>query len=70
MADRSAARRLAAHLGVDRGDRVLLVLGNQVELWETLLAAIKLGAVIIPATTLLGRADLADRIDRGDVPTW
>ena len=27
------------------------MLGNQVELWETMLAAMKLGAVIIPATT-------------------
>ena len=53
--------------GVHRGDRLLLMLGNQVELWETILAAIKLGAVIIPATTLLGPADLRDRVDRGVV---
>jgi acetyl-CoA synthetase len=35
--------------GVARGDRVIVMLGNQVELWETILAAMKLGAVIIPA---------------------
>jgi len=51
--------------GVARGDRVILMLGNQVELWETLLAAMKLGAVVIPATTLLTAADLRDRLDRG-----
>lgn len=51
--------------GVQRGDRIVLMLGNQVELWETILAAMKLGAVVIPATTLLGPADLRDRIDRG-----
>lgn len=51
--------------GVTRGDRIILMLGNQVELWETLLAAMKLGAVVIPATTLLTPADLRDRLDRG-----
>jgi acetyl-CoA synthetase len=53
--------------GVGRGTHVLVLLGNQVELWETTLATMKLGAVIIPATTLLAEADLRDRIDRGDV---
>ena len=42
------------------------MLGNQVELWETMLAAMKLGAVVIPATTLLAESDLRDRIDRGN----
>ncbi|MBX6768045.1 MAG: AMP-binding protein, partial [Actinomadura rubrobrunea] len=58
------ANRLRA-AGVRRGDRIILMLGNQVELWETLLAAMKLGAVIIPATPLLGPADLRDRLTRG-----
>jgi acetyl-CoA synthetase len=53
--------------GVRRGDRVLLMLGNVVPLWEVMLAVIKLGAVIIPATTLLAPADVADRIERGQV---
>jgi len=53
--------------GVARGMRVLVLLGNQVELWETTLAAMKLGAVIIPATTLLAPADLRDRVHRGHV---
>lgn len=54
-----------AGLGVGKGDRVLLMLGNQVELWESMLAIAKLGAVIMPTTSALGPADLADRIDRG-----
>ena len=54
-------------LGVKRGDRVLLMLGNIPPLWETMLAMIKLGAVIIPATTLLTANDVADRIARGHV---
>ncbi|MFB4301261.1 AMP-binding protein [Actinomadura sp. NTSP31] len=51
--------------GVRRGDRIVLMLGNQVELWETVLAAMKLGAVLIPCTPLLGPADLQDRLTRG-----
>ena len=51
--------------GVVRGERIVLMLGNQVELWEIILAAIKIGAVIIPASTLLTPADLADRVRRG-----
>lgn len=54
-------------LGVQRGDRVLLMLGNEVPLWELMLACIKMGAVIIPATALLAAADLQDRLTRGQV---
>ncbi|HJV27052.1 MAG TPA: AMP-binding protein [Aromatoleum sp.] len=53
--------------GVSRGDRILIMLGNEVPLWETMLAAIKLGAVVIPATTLLTPDDLLDRLERGQV---
>ena len=53
--------------GVGPGDRVLLMLANQVELWDVMLAAIKLGAVVIPATTLLAEGDLRDRIARGGI---
>ncbi|HYY31018.1 MAG TPA: AMP-binding protein [Chthoniobacterales bacterium] len=54
-------------LGIGRGDRVMVMLGNVAPLWETVLALIKLGAVILPATTLLSVADVADRIERGRV---
>ena len=54
-------------LGVRRGDRVLVMLGNVPALWESVLALIKLGALILPATPLLSRDDLADRIERGGV---
>jgi acetyl-CoA synthetase len=68
LAERSS--RVASHLrrlGVRRGDRLLLMLGNVAPLWECMLAAMKLGAVIIPATTLLNRDDLADWFARGRV---
>ena len=60
------ANFLASH-GVARGDRVLIMLGNAIPLWETMLATIKLGAVMIPATTLMQRSDLEDRLARGQV---
>ena len=68
MAERSS--RVANWLrsrGVKRGDRMLLMLGNVPPLWEITLAAIKLGAVVSPATTLLSAADLADRVQRGQM---
>ncbi|MEH2476898.1 acetyl-CoA synthetase [Nitrobacteraceae bacterium AZCC 2146] len=51
--------------GLKRGDHLLLLLGNIVPLWETMLAAMKLGVVVIPATTLLTTDELRDRLDRG-----
>ncbi len=66
MADRSdRVATWLAQLGVGKGDRVILMLGNQVELWETMLAVAKLGAITMPTTAALGPADLADRIGRG-----
>ena len=62
---RQVADFLAAQ-GVGPGDRILLMLANIVPLWETMLAAIRLGAVIIPATTLLEREELRDRLERGN----
>src|SRR5262249_38716513 len=51
--------------GLRRGDHLLLLLGNVVPLWETMLAAMKLGVVVIPASTLLTSDELRDRLDRG-----
>ncbi|QOY93011.1 AMP-binding protein [Massilia sp. UMI-21] len=68
MASRSC--QVAEYLrlcGVKRGDRVLLMLPNRVELWEIMLAGIKLGAVLVPTTMLVSGADLQDRLERGRV---
>ncbi len=65
-----SSNRLANFLrakGLKRGDALLLMLGNEVALWETLLASMKLGAVVIPASTLLSGAELEDRLARGRV---
>ncbi len=65
-----ASDRLANFLrgaGVRRGDRVLLMLGNSVPLWEALLALMKLGAVMIPASPLLSASDIDDRLVRAEI---
>ncbi len=51
--------------GVRKGDPIILMLGNQVELWDSMLAVMKLGAIIMPTTTAAGTSDLVDRIERG-----
>jgi len=58
------ANALRAH-GARRGDRLLLMLPNVVQTWETLLACMKLGVVVVPATPQLTPTDLADRFARG-----
>jgi acetyl-CoA synthetase len=65
---RQRSDRVAAWLaaqGVGPGEHVMLMLGNQVELWESMLAVMKVGAVLLPTTTVLTPHDLADRIERG-----
>jgi len=67
---RRRSNRLAHFLaaqGIGREDRVMIMLGNQVELWESMLAVMKLGAVVMPTTTALGEQDLTDRVARGNV---
>ncbi|MBK6886968.1 MAG: AMP-binding protein [Tetrasphaera sp.] len=66
----TASDQVAAWLGargIGKGDSVIVMLGNQVELWSTMLGVMKLGAVIMPTTTALGPNDLRDRIERGAV---
>ncbi|POR54622.1 acetyl-CoA synthetase [Paraburkholderia eburnea] len=66
MSERSS--RMANFLreqGVGRGDRLLLMLPNRVELWDVMLAAMKLGAVVLPATTQLSPDDVRERVEAG-----
>ncbi|MGF6755648.1 AMP-binding protein [Paraburkholderia sp. GAS42] len=66
MSERSA--RMANFLrgiGVGRGDRLLLMLPNRIELWDVMLAAMKLGAIVLPAATQLSPDDVRDRVQIG-----
>ncbi|MDR7254216.1 acetyl-CoA synthetase [Nocardioides sp. BE266] len=65
MADRSdrMASWLRGH-GVRAGDSVMVMLGNQAELWAVMLGVMKIGAVIVPTATAAGPAELVDRMQR------
>lgn len=52
-------------LGIRRGDHVIVMLNNTIELWEIMLAITKIGAISIPTSTLLSASDLAYRIEHG-----
>lgn len=52
-------------IGMNRGDKMIIMLGNRVELWEIMLAGIKAGMVMIPTTTQMTTLDLQDRVERG-----
>ncbi len=51
--------------GIRRGDHVIVMLGNTIELWEVMLAVMKIGAVSIPTSTLLSASDLEYRVAHG-----
>jgi acetyl-CoA synthetase len=68
LAERSS--RLASDFrrrGVARGDRMLVMLSNVQPLWEVVLGAIKVGAVLVPCSMQLTRKDIEERIDRGNI---
>jgi acetyl-CoA synthetase len=50
--------------GVQPGDRIVLCLPNVAAIWELMLAAIKIGAVIVPTTTLATESEIRDRLAR------
>ncbi|MEG1874598.1 MAG: AMP-binding protein [Angelakisella sp.] len=63
---RRASNRTAnffAAKGIQKGDKVLVILKRHYQFWFTILALHKLGAIIIPATHLLTKKDIAYRLD-------
>lgn len=53
-------------LGMQRGDAMIVMLHNSIELWEILLALTKMGGIAIPTSTLVSESDLAWRIATTD----
>ncbi|MDR0658440.1 MAG: AMP-binding protein [Mediterranea sp.] len=54
-------------LGIGHGDMVMLILKRRYEFWFSIIALHKLGAVVIPATHLLTKKDIAYRCNAADV---
>jgi len=54
-------------IGLAKGDRILLMMQNCPELFIVFLGAMKIGCVVIPASTLLTAEDVSDRVLRGNV---
>ncbi|MFV8256480.1 AMP-binding protein [Bdellovibrio bacteriovorus] len=50
--------------GLQKGDSVFLLIEDEVALWEIMLAAMKIGAVIVPNNPLLSQQELKDRLNR------
>ncbi len=53
--------------GIQKGDKVMVILKRHYEFWFTILALHKIGAVIIPATNQLTKKDIVYRIESADV---
>ena len=53
--------------GIEKGDKVLLIMKRHYEFWFTVLALHKLGAIGIPATNLLTKKDLVFRFNAAGV---
>jgi acetyl-CoA synthetase/medium-chain acyl-CoA synthetase len=54
-------------IGINRGDKVLVMLPNIPEWWEVMLALMRLNAIPIPATTLLTSRDIGYRLSSTDI---
>ena len=53
--------------GLKKGDKVLIMIPRLIEAYETYLAALKLGLVVIPSSEMLKTKDLQYRITHGEV---
>ncbi len=65
-----ASQRTANFLveqGIQKGDRVMLILRRRYEFWFFLLALHRIGAIAIPATNMLAAEDLEYRFKAADV---
>lgn len=65
MSDRVASFYLS--LGIEKGDKVMMMLKRRIEFWFSIIALHKIGAVAIPATHLLTAKDITYRSNAADI---
>lgn len=65
MSDRVASFYLS--LGIEKGDKVMMMLKRRIEFWFSIIALHKIGAVAIPATHLLTAKDIIYRSNAADI---
>jgi len=71
FAERSSrAANAFARLGIQKGDRVLVMLPRIPEWWESVLGLMKIGAIPIPSTTLLTPKDIQFRAEVAEVAAF
>ena len=63
----SKAAAALQRAGIQKGDRVMVILKRHYEYWYTILALHKLGAVAIPATYMLSAKDIVYRVQNAGV---
>lgn len=61
-----AANMLKSH-GIKKGDVVMIILKQRIEVWITMIALHKIGAIVIPATFQLTQKDIVYRANAADV---
>lgn len=62
-----AAASFFRSLGIDKGDKVMLILKRRYQYWTAILGLHKIGAVVIPATHLLTKKDIVYRCNAADI---
>ncbi len=67
MEESNRAANYFRSLGIQKGDKVLLILRRHLQFWPILMALHKLGAVAVPATHLLTEKDIRYRVDAADI---
>jgi len=63
LEESNRAANLFSRLGIQKGDRVMLILRRHLQFWPVVMALHKIGAVAVPATHMLTEKDMIYRVN-------